>query len=408
MKARFWVLGLACVAVALETASCSSGGHTFGDEPDAGDEAGSAGAAGRTGGGGTGGSSGHSNATAGTTSGGYAGSGMGGEAGVPMLGVSGMSGAESGGSGGTAGTGGASGSAGTSSADGGGLGGIGGMSMGGAGGHGGQSSQGGGGASAGGTGGAAPCGGANLKTDPTNCGTCGNDCTASVNIAHPELVTCKSGVCAIPDGACATGKRHCTSVTTDVCETNITTVANCGDCGIKCDSTQVCSAGQCLLKDGNPCGTKADCQSNVCTTFYQDADGDKHGTASVAKAVCGTTAPAGYVASNDDCCDTGADAASIFPGQAAYFGQATTSCNKGFDYNCANGAELQDAQLISVDCYPGDDCASVNNNMWDTTTLPACGTMAPQRACVPGAISTDHGMICATSQQFPPTLVLCH
>lgn len=279
------------------------------------------------------------------------------------------------------------------------LGGNGGVSGGGLGGgsnSGGQSGSGGSVAVGGSAGSAAICGGANLKTDTLNCGTCGNDCTASANIGHPELVTCKGGTCSVPDAACASGKRHCTSVTTDVCETNITTVVNCGDCGIKCDSTQVCSAGQCLLKDGNPCGTKTDCQSNACTTFYLDADGDGHGTAASAKAVCGTTPPAGYVASKDDCCDVGSDAASIFPGQTAFFTSQTTSCSRGWDYNCDNTAELQYGYLLRTECVPLGECGPANTLMWSGTSIPACGESSTQSLCL-GFAAGDTS--CATAPQ---------
>jgi hypothetical protein len=58
----------------------------------------------------------------------------------------------------------------------------------------------------------------------------------------------------------------------------------------------------CKLSDGFPCTTSDDCASSVCSTSYQDEDGDGYGgTTAVHR--CGTQIPPGYAPRADDCCD---------------------------------------------------------------------------------------------------------
>jgi hypothetical protein len=88
------------------------------------------------------------------------------------------------------------------------------------------------------------------------------------------------------------------------------------------------------------------------TASLPDTDSDAHGDPNptlangLALRQCGTTKQ-GYVAINDDCCDSDANA---HPGQTAYFKTARTGCG-GFDYNCINGEEKDPA--TSVGKLPG-------------------------------------------------------
>lgn len=128
----------------------------------------------------------------------------------------------------------------------------------------------------------------------------------------------------------------------------------------------------CLVKDGYPCTTNGECQSDKCSAFYLDADRHSHGSAATAKSVCGSTPPAGYVTSKDDCCDTGGDAGNIFPGQTAWFTSPATSCGKGWDCNCNNNVELEIGALTSA-CNPNPIGACPQGPAWNQGTVPACG-----------------------------------
>lgn len=117
-----------------------------------------------------------------------------------------------------------------------------------------------------------PCGGADLSSDPKNCGTCEHDCTASPNLATDVGIECKAGKCVIPDSACVSGKKHCSTDPEEVCEADVTTSAQCGACGVKCDTAQVCSGASCL--DNCPAGaTKCTAGQSVgCYALATTAD----------------------------------------------------------------------------------------------------------------------------------------
>lgn len=66
-----------------------------------------------------------------------------------------------------------------------------------------------------------------LRASVAHCGRCGNACAAGVN-ASP---TCEAGTCR---STCTVGFADCND--TPGCETDITTVLNCGGCGRACPS----------------------------------------------------------------------------------------------------------------------------------------------------------------------------
>jgi hypothetical protein len=80
------------------------------------------------------------------------------------------------------------------------------------------------------------------QRDRDNCGQCGHVC--SLSNAEP---TCSAGACVI--ATCDDGFGDCDNDASNGCETALDTAANCGTCGVSCetDSTtlRTCNAGSC-------------------------------------------------------------------------------------------------------------------------------------------------------------------
>ena len=160
----------------------------------------------------------------------------------------------------------------------------------------------------------------------SNCGTCGNVCTARANAA----TTCSSGTCGF---TCNTGWGNCNGVATDGCETNVnTSFTNCGSCGVACpvgaNATSYCSSGVCGVTCnagwGNCNGAVADgCEINLNTTVN-------------ACGACGNVCPA-----RPNAVPTCAAAVCGF------------SCNSGW-YNC-NGVAADGCEHFGV-------CAAANQS----------------------------------------------
>ena len=77
-----------------------------------------------------------------------------------------------------------------------------------------------------------------------NCGDCGSSCT--VPSGEP---TCVTGTCAI--NSCDPNRADCNGDTNDGCETDLLTLENCGACDRLCDPPNgvgACSAGACIIQ----------------------------------------------------------------------------------------------------------------------------------------------------------------
>jgi hypothetical protein len=195
----------------------------------------------------------------------------------------------------------------------------------------------------GGDGGAPYC--ATTQTDNANCGACGIACALGESCSGG---TCVSG-CLGSDGGAETlctpdgGAAYCATTQTDN--------ANCGGCGIKCGTAQVCEGGQCVLgcpaSDG---GVQTLCAADGSTPYCADTQTSNANCGACGKA-CGN-------------------------GQACSNGQCTT--------NCGNGDTL---------CNTGDAgayCASLQS---DNANCGTCGKSCGTGKCVSGtctAASTSY------------------
>jgi hypothetical protein len=96
----------------------------------------------------------------------------------------------------------------------------------------------------------------NIRTSPTNCGACGNDC------AQLHFTNCNGGVCG---GSCTTGWADCDNNTANGCERDVSSDPNnCGGCGTYCSPnhiTRVCASSS--------------CQAGTCDAGWGDCNNDK-------------------------------------------------------------------------------------------------------------------------------------
>jgi hypothetical protein len=129
----------------------------------------------------------------------------------------------------------------------------------------------------------------NKTTDPTNCGTCGHDCTALAHVTNASAVSCNSaGGCVIPQSACGAGYANCSSTSNDLdgCETQTNTNTNCGGCGVTCsitNGTASCATGVC---------------NKMCNNGFYMCNGACIANTAQCSGVCGAT---GYQACGATC-----------------------------------------------------------------------------------------------------------
>ncbi len=98
-----------------------------------------------------------------------------------------------------------------------------------------------------------------VATDPANCGACGAPCNALPNAS----ASCVAGNCVL--GTCKVGFFDCNSKPNDGCEANIFTDAtNCGSCGNVCPNGLVCVNGGCTCAKCNFPNAASSCVNNVC------------------------------------------------------------------------------------------------------------------------------------------------
>jgi hypothetical protein len=97
----------------------------------------------------------------------------------------------------------------------------------------------------------------NTSYDPANCGVCGKKCALQANAS----VYCGAGNCA---ATCTGTYAHCTTVATDVCETNLSNnAAHCGTCSNSCPAAD----------NANPACVSSSC-STTCQPGFLDCDLD--------------------------------------------------------------------------------------------------------------------------------------
>jgi hypothetical protein len=235
---------------------------------------------------------------------------------------------------------------------------------------------------------------ANLQTNLTNCGICGNVCPTRPNAAP----MCTAGACGYN---CLPGFSNCDGDWMNGCEVNLASNSNhCGSCGIRCNNTNgasACVAGTCQVTACNTGFDNCDrdpsngCEANLSAAGNCGACGRTCGAGSVCNAGrCDFTCTGGLTACGAVCIDTQSDVANC--------GACGNVCGRAggpFDLpnvypTCTNGA-------CGTACNPGfGNCNSLTADgcevslQSDAMNCGACANACPTRpnavpSCVAGA-----------------------
>jgi len=233
-----------------------------------------------------------------------------------------------------------------------------------------------------------------LTTDLRSCGRCGATCS------NPNGSTsCVAGVCT---PTCATGYADCNGDPNDGCETRTASdPANCGGCGVACDTTfQVCASGSCQVSTcpagSGDCDTnQSNCETDLTRTvsdcgFCNNACTVAHGTPSCSNSTCAVAS-----------CDPGyADCdANAATGCEVALATTVSSCGRcGNACSNAHGSTTCTSGACAPTCSSGwGSCDSNANNGCETalntlTNCGRCGNVCPN--AMSGATAVCNSGIC--------------
>ena len=250
----------------------------------------------------------------------------------------------------------------------------------------------------------------------TTCGACGTACS----LAH-ATATCATGTCEI--ATCDEGFADCNGDASDGCEAALTSVANCGGCGMLCDlpfAMESCATSTCMLVG--------------CDTDYADCDGNPMNGCEVftsSPTDCGACGVACSLANATESCATGTCVLTMCDsGYGDCDGAADTGCETRLDTmsdcgSCGSPCSLPRAMerctaagaCEIASCDPGyADCNGMDSDgcevdLSTTTNCSACGMRCtggtpvcdPTSGCVSGCASGETlcGSTCADTQTDP-------
>jgi Stigma-specific protein, Stig1 len=234
---------------------------------------------------------------------------------------------------------------------------------------------------------------ADLNSNLTHCGACGNACPARAN----ATTTCTAGSCGF---TCNAGFGDCDGNAANGCEQSLTSPSHCGMCGRACSGgTPMCSGGTCVsgctggqVLCSGTCVTLAS-DVNNCSACGNACPARANATTTCSSSTCGFTCNMGWGNCDGNAangCETnlnttvghcgmcGNICASVFNASATCTsGLCGFACNMGFD-NC--------------DGMPGNGCeTTVSSNV---NNCGGCGVSCPARS---NASRTCTGSTCGFS-----------
>ncbi len=232
-----------------------------------------------------------------------------------------------------------------------------------------------------------------LASDVNNCGACAKRCPSYSN----ATARCDAGLCTVTCNA--TGSDECDGLAATVCETDLrSNVSNCGSCGKICpsdtNSSAACSDGTCALL----CNAGFNQCAGVCKDIKTDA---RH--CGACGAVCPTVAN-GAAACSASACKINCNAGLLYcAGVCTSVNNDTANCG-GCGTACSNpsntlGATCQSGQCSFAACAAGfancngagiDGCEV--NVKSSATNCGFCGTAcASGQTCSAGACVATTG-----------------
>jgi hypothetical protein len=245
--------------------------------------------------------------------------------------------------------------------------------------------------------------GPTTSCSPFSCGTNACQTTCVDNSQCVAGAACVQGACA----RCAANETACPGM----CANLQTDAKHCGACdgdSAVCQAGQRCTAGKCLLADGQTCSSAGQCSSGMCTASFADADQDGYPTSTNHMMLCGVIRPTGFIPARSDgkwdCCD--ADA-TVSPAQTGYFATANVTCGI-WDWNCSGSQEqepLPAADLL-VCTYDAESDSCV---LAAATPNLACGdSFSVADSCNKITLPPPNPSLCAPATAHQAGPVRCH
>jgi hypothetical protein len=220
----------------------------------------------------------------------------------------------------------------------------------------------------------------NTSSSVTSCGSCGVVCS----YAH-AAAACNNGVCAM--GACQSGFADCDGTASNGCETDVTSIANCGTCGTACGYAHAgaaCTSGNCVM---------GACDSGYANCNASTVDGCEINTTSnpancgACAASCATQYPHANVQCQSGSCS--------FQGCATGYYNLDGNLANGCEYACTftSALDLPDDAFADANCdgIDGDAAGAVFVDTATGNDSALLGTRATPMKTIAGGLSLAQG-----------------